>query len=322
MLIWLSLATSKYYDWRQRRDQGNNHNGAMPKSHWLLPSEVAAIIQYRKDHMDEGYRRLTYMMLDENVVAASPSTVYRVLKKEGLLGTRWRHQKAKGSGFVQPTAPHQHWHLDISYINLRGTFVYLADLIDGYSRYIVHHEVKASMEALDIEVMLERAREKFPGVNPVLITDNGPQFIAKEFKAYLRWSGITHRRTRFFYPESNGKIERFHQTCKNESIRRNSFLSLEDLRDKLRKYIDYYNHERLHSAIAYITPRDMMEGKQLEIIKERKEKIVQAQEYRKIRRMEQLILSSSTKENTRSEEQNQGREQRVEDCLDFVRNGA
>jgi len=280
MLKTISLPISKYYDWKKRKDKENQHNSNIPKAHWLLPWEVDAIIEYRSKHIEEGYRRLCFMMLDTNVVAVSPSSVYRVLLNAGLLLKKWRHQKAKGSGFNQPEKPHKHWHLDISYINFKGTFVYLVALIDGYSRFVVHYEIKLSVESLDIEIMLERAREKFPGVTPTLITDNGPQFIAKELKLYLQFVGITHRKTRFFYPQSNGKIERFYQTCKNESIRKNSFLNLDDLKKQLEIYIQYYNYQRLHSSIGYITPWDMLQGNQKQIQLERKEKLNNASKNR------------------------------------------
>lgn len=284
MLVWLSLSTGKYYNWKNRQDEANRHNGHIPKSHWILPWEKEAIIDYRLEHLDEGYKRLCFMMLDENIVAVSPSTVYRLLKGAGLLFTQWQHTKTKGGGFEQPTEPHQHWHLDISYINFRGTFVYLACLIDGYSRYIAHWELKTSIESMDVEIMMERARSKYPGVKPILITDNGPPFIAKELKIYLNESGITHRKTRFFYPQSNGKIERFYRTCKNELIRRHSFLSLDDLKQQLSEYIDQYNKHRLHSSIGYITPKDMLLGRQEEIFKERYEKLKLAREERKRQR--------------------------------------
>lgn len=239
----------------------------------MLAWEIAAIIAFKHLHFDEGYRRLTYMMLDQNVVAVSPTTVYRVLKRENLLCTQWCHKRAKGSGFSQPVRPHEHWHLDIAYINFKGTFVYLVILIDGYSRYIVHHEVKLSVEALDIEIMMERALAKFPGVKPILITDNGPQFIAHDFKDYLKMAGITHRRTRFFYPQSNGKVERVIQTTRNEAVRRFSFVDLEDLISQIQWYVTDYNEHRLHSAIGYITPIDMLNGKQNAIFKQRIEKL-------------------------------------------------
>ena len=131
ILALLDLRTSTYYNWQKRRHRENQHNGHVPKIHWLLSWEVDAIVAYRQVHMEEGYRRLTYMMLDEDVVAVSPSSVYRVLKRHNLLLTAWRHEKSKGSGFHQPSRAHHHWHLDISYINFKGTFVFLAALIDG-----------------------------------------------------------------------------------------------------------------------------------------------------------------------------------------------
>lgn len=308
MLALLDIQSSKYYSWQKRRHLDTLHNGHVPKLHWLLDWEINEIVTYRRTHMDEGYRRLTYMMLDDNIVAVSPSSVYRVLKRYNLLLTAWRHEKTKGSGFHQPTKPHQHWHLDISYINFKGTFVFLAALIDGYSRFIVHYEIKLSFEALDVEIMMERALEKYPGEEPVLITDNGPQFIAKEFGLYLQDIGITHRKTRFYYPQSNGKIERFFQTCKNEAIRRQSYLSLDDLKRQIDDYIETYNHVRLHSSLGYITPDDMLKGRQSIIFDERREKLKQAREHRKSQRTQVLDFSKPTKALTRSEEQSQDRQ--------------
>lgn len=315
MLASLNLSTGKYYDWRKRREHPQERSVVVPKSHWLLPWEKEAIIDYRVAHSDVGYRRLTYMMLDEDVVAASPPTVYRVLKEAGLLMSQWRHTKAKGSGFVQPVRLHEHWHLDLCYINYKGTFVYLMALVDGYSRFIVHFEIKTSVQALDVEIMLERAREKFPDENPVLITDNGPQFIAREFRNYLQLVGITHRRTRFFHPQSNGKVERFFQTCKNESVRRICPVDLEDLYKQVSAYIHKYNTERLHSAIGHITPLDMMQGRQQEIFMLRDEKQRKAREHRATvnQNNRSLALRSSLVVATSipSEKRNQGREQRA-----------
>lgn len=92
----------------------NEHNAWVPRDFWLESWERAAIISYFKDHQDEGYRRLTYMMMDEDIVAVSPSSVYRVLSGAGLL-RRWNCKPShKGTGFVQPLAPHEHWHVDVS----------------------------------------------------------------------------------------------------------------------------------------------------------------------------------------------------------------
>lgn len=105
------MSTSTYYNWKERYNQPNQHGGEVPKCHWITASEREAIIAYYLDHPEEGYRRLTYMMLDDDVAAVSPSTTYRVLKKGGYLD-KWVHSPSrKGTGFNQPKNPHAHWHI-------------------------------------------------------------------------------------------------------------------------------------------------------------------------------------------------------------------
>jgi len=202
---WLSLSRSKYYNWQQRYGKVTEHNGLIPRDWWLESWEKEAIVKYFIDHPFEGYRRLSYMMLDENIVSASPATVYRVLSNASLLGKREIKPSLKGTGFVQPLKAHQHWHIDITYLNLGGAFYYLCSVLDGFSRYIVHFEIRESMKEQEVEIILQRAKEKFPEAKPRIISDNGPQFIAKDFKEYIRLSGMTHVRTSPFYPQSNGK---------------------------------------------------------------------------------------------------------------------
>lgn len=232
----------------------------------------------------EGYRRLTFMMLDQDVVAVSPSSVYRVLKNAGLL-QRWnRKPSSKGQGFNGPSTPHEHWHVDVSYLNIMGTFYYLCSVLDGYSRYIVHWEIRESMTEADVEIILQRAREKFPGARPRIISDNGPQFIAKDFKEFIRISGMTHVRTSPYYPQSNGKIERWHRSLKSGCIRPKCPLSLEDAREIVGEFVEYYNNLRLHSAIGYIAPYDKLVGHENSIFAHRDEKLSQARQERKQRR--------------------------------------
>jgi putative transposase len=133
----------------------------------------------------------------------------------------------KGTGFEQPLQPHQHWHIDVSYINICATFYYLCSVLGGYSRGIVHWDLRESMKKADIEVILERAKEKHPEAKPRIISDNGPQFIARDFKEFTRISGMTHVRTSPYYPQSNGKLERWHKSLKRECIREKTPLSLE-----------------------------------------------------------------------------------------------
>lgn len=281
LVRWLGIARSKFYTWKQRYGKANGHNGLIPRDSWLLDSERDAIIGYFIQHPDEGYRRLTYMMMDADVAAVSPSTVYRTLKSEGLLGRRDVKPSKKGSGFVQPLRPHQQWHIDVTYINLSGTFYYLCSVLDGFSRYIVHWEIREAMKAADVELIVQRALETFPGAKPKLISDNGPQFIAKDFKEFIRLSGMTHVRTSPYYPQSNGKQERMQASVKRECIREKCPRTVEQARRWVGEYIKHYNTHRLHSAIGYVTPLDMLEGRQGAIHAARDRKLEAAREQRR-----------------------------------------
>ncbi len=284
---WLGLSASKYGNWQNRYGKVNEHNAMIPRDFWLTDWEQEEIKKYYIGHPLEGYRRLTFKMLDEDIVAVSPSSVYRVLKKAGLL-QRWSTKPSKkGTGFIQPLRPHEHWHIDVSYLNICGTFYYLCSVLDGCSRYIVHWEIREAMTEADIETILQRAREIFPGVKPRIISDNGPQFIAKDFKEFIRIAGMKHVRTSPYYPQSNGKIERWHRTIKSEYIRPGVLLSLEDARERVAKYIYDYNNVRLNSAIGYIAPKAKLEGKEKQIFKERDEKLEAAREDRRIKRQQQ-----------------------------------
>jgi len=284
---WLGLGRSKYYDWRDRYGKVNEHNQAVPRDHWLEDWEQQAIVAFARQYPLEGYRRLAFMMLDRDVVAVSPSSVYRVLLEKGLM-KRWNLKASvKGQGFVQPLKPHDHWHVDISYLNICGTFYYLCSVLDGCSRTIVHWEVREAMTEADVETILQRALEKHPSARPRVISDNGPQFIARDFKEFIRVAGLTHVRTSPYYPQSNGKIERWHQTLKADCIRPGTPLSLEDAQRIIAKFVDHYNQVRLHSAIGYITPADKLAGKEKAIFAARDQKLQQAREQRKLKRNNQ-----------------------------------
>jgi len=276
LVRWLGIGMSKFYEWRKRFGQVNEHNGLVPRDHWLEAWEKLAIVSFHAEHPLEGYRRLTYMMMDDDVVAASPATVYRVLANAGCF-QRWNAKTTqKGTGFVQPLRPHEHWHVDISYVNVCGTFYYLVSVLDGCSRYIVHWELRESMREADVEIVLQRAREKFPEVRPRIITDNGPQFIAKDFKEFIRLCGMTHVKTSPYYPQSNGKLERWHQTLKADCIRPNVPLSLDEARRLVAEFVEHYNQVRLHSAIGYVTPADKLAGREPAIFAERDRKLATA----------------------------------------------
>ena len=277
----IGLARSKYISWSVRYGHQNRHNALVPRDHWLEEWERQAIIKFYLANRLDGYRRVTYRMLDANIVTVSPATVYRVLGRAGLLRKWTRPASKKGTGFVQPDSAHSHWHVDISYINVSGTFYYLCAVLDGYSRFIIHWELREQMTERDIEVILQRARELFPEARPRIISDHGPQFIARDFKEFIRLCGMTHVRTSPFYPQSNGKLERWHKSLKSECLRPKTPLSLEDAQRLVAEYVAHYNQVRLHSAIGYLAPFDKLEGRASAIFAERDCKLAAARAARK-----------------------------------------
>lgn len=283
---WLGVAGSKFYDWRKRYGKVNEHNASIPRDHWLEDWERQAIIDFHQRNPLEGYRRLTFMMLDQDLVAVSPSSVYRVLKQAGLLDRHNQKPSKKGTGFVQPLRAHDHWHIDVAFLNLGGTFYNLCSILDGFSRSIVHWEIREQMKETDVEIIVQRAREKFPAERPRIISDNGPQFIAKDFKEFIRICGMTHVRTSPYYPQSNGKLERYHRTIKGDCVRPAEFATAELARSGVAKYVEHYNTVRLHSALGYVSPADKLAGKEQEIYNARDRKLAAARERRAARRRE------------------------------------
>lgn len=145
---------------------------------------------------------------------------------------------------------------------------------------MIHHELRENMRELDVENTLQRAIEKYPEAKPALITDNGSQYISKDFKEFIRERGLTHIRTSVRYPQSNGKIERFHKSIKEEKIRTTALLGIEDAKRQVAEYIRYCNEERLHSGIYYLTPQEVFDGKMEERFAERQWKLDTARKRR------------------------------------------
>jgi len=281
---WLRISSSKFYSWKERYGRLNEHNGHIPRDFWLEDWEKQAIVDYRHQYPHEGYRRLAYMMMDDDVVAVSPSSVYRVLDQADLL-RKWNTQSSsKGTGFHGPSRPHEHWHIDISYLNIMGTFFYLISILDGYSRYIVHWDIRECMTEMDVAIVVQRAKEKYPEERPRVISDNGPQFIAKDFKELIRAIGMTHVTTSTYYPQSNGKKERFYGTLKRDCIRPKTPLSLEEAKRVVGEFIDYYNTRRLHAGIGYVAPKDKLQGRERKIFADRDRKLARARASRKANR--------------------------------------
>ncbi len=156
----------------------HHQNAQAHKDRRLLSAKKAAIIAFHDQNLTEGYRRLTWMMNDLNIVAASPFSVRRVLVQAGRLRRRDISKSRKGKGFEQPLKPHEHWHTDITFVRIGGKYYPLCSFLEVCSRLIVHWEIRETMTKQYVEIVFQRARELVPHARPRIISDNGPQYIS------------------------------------------------------------------------------------------------------------------------------------------------
>ena len=279
----LGVSSGRISEWRKRFGLPNLHNGAQPKQTWVPEATRQKIIDYYLDHPEDGYRRCAYMMLDADIAAVCPATVFNILKKAGVL--RPKHgvpSSRKGKGFDQPGHPHRDWHTDITYITIGERYYFLISVIDGYSRYIIHSELRETMKDFDCNIVIAKAVEKFPeamAFNVKVISDNGKQYTGCEFRCMLGAFGFSHITTSPYYPQSNGKMERWHKTLKID-------IGPKHLNDPVHGqriidgFVKHYNEIRLHSSIGYVTPKDMLEGRQKAILDARDAKLEAARQSR------------------------------------------
>jgi putative transposase len=222
-------------------------------------------------------------MLDEDVAVVSPASVYRVLSAAGLLD-RWNQKPSKkGTGFEQPLLAHQHWHLDVAYLNIASTFYYLCSIPDGFSRAVVAlGNPRSHARGRRQNHLAARPRTPSRSQTPHHFRQ-WTSVLARDFKEFVRLAGMTHVRTSPYDPQSNGKIERWHRTIKSDAIRRSSPSSVDDARKVVADFVDHYNNRRLHSAIGFITPADTLRGRRDEIWAARDRKLEAAREARRLR---------------------------------------
>ena len=269
------ITPGKFHAWQARCGIANDHNGAEPRDFWLVAWERAAIVAFAQAHPLEGYRRLTYMMLDADVVAVSPASVYRVLKAGRLVADARANPEKGPPASSAAAAPHEHWHIDISYLNIAGTFYFLCSVLDGYSRFIVHWEIREQMEdrtwksscsgprtgsrrpATDHQRQRSAVhRQGLQGVHP-------PD--GHDPRAHLALLSAEQRQAGTLAPDPQGRV---HPP--------QSPVSLEDARRLVAAYVTDYNTVRLHGAIGYITPQDQLLGRVETIFAARRRKLAAA----------------------------------------------
>jgi len=260
----------------------------------ILPSEVEAVIAYRRLHPDIGYRKLTYQMIDENIACLSESAVYNILQAHDLLSCFQKTGEPAGKEFKnKPKFPHHHWHTDIAYIKIQGVFYFLIMMLDGYSRYLLDWELMPDMLGSSVELFVQRVKAKYPYVHPMLIHDNGGQFISLDFKRLMQSLEIQQVRTRRNHPETNGKIERMNKSVKHEAIYPNAPQSYQEACEILNNYAYEYNHQRLHAGIHYLRPADMFFRRGHVVLAERDRRIEIARANRKKQNREAAVASAN-----------------------------
>jgi putative transposase len=277
----LGLARALYYRWRQRQAQGQleDQKAEGVDLYQAGPEEEEAVKRFALEHPRDGYRRLAWMMVDQDVAYLSPSSVYRILDRFQLLD-RWKPSRVAGHKPGPPSRPHQVWHTDLMYLWIRGRWYFFIAVLDGFSRFIVHWDLLASMRSAEVVDVVHAAVKKHPGEKPRIVHDNGPQFTGKEFRDLLKRFTLEEIRIRVYHPESNGKIERFHGVLRQEG------LSDQDLKHQLQAqeiiggWVRHYNQERLHASLAYLTPQDWLLGRQQTRLAERKQKLAVAKNHR------------------------------------------
>lgn len=270
------VSKSTWHEWQTRKGIETKHNHETPKLNWYTPQERHAVVKYVLAHKNflYGYRYLAWQMIDENVAFVRPASVYNIMKEYDLVH-KWAKTEgeAKKKGFDQPLAPNEQWHTDISYIKVLGVFYYFISIMDGYSRKILDWELCETMEGINIELLVARVKEKYPEAHARIIHDNGKQFISKDFKDLISVLELYETSARICHPQSNGKLERFHSTLKTEHVRKTPYFSYEDAKQKMAQWIDFYNNERLHGALLYLTPEDYFAGRKEERLADRRNKL-------------------------------------------------
>jgi transposase InsO family protein len=247
-----------------------------------LEWERRAVIAYALRHAELRHRELAWRMVDENVVCLSPTTVYRILKEEGLLrGWDRSKERKEDRPYSRAAKPDGRWQTDICYIGTDERKYYLVTFVDEYSRYLVHAEVMVTMDGDSVSWSAQRALEGLDrDVCPDIQSDNGSAYVSHAFKVVLSQNRIGHHRIHPHCPEQNGIVERLHRTVKDQ-LDETEQRSLVEIQERVERIRRWYNDERLHSALNFLRPIDYYRGDPETLLEERRRKIVLARYQRK-----------------------------------------
>lgn len=282
----LGLPPATYYRWTHRAELGAlDDRIIVPRRQATppTPEEMAAVCRFALGHPATGYKRLAWLMVDKDVAYLRPWQVYRVLRDHDLMLRRPKIALEELRRPPEPQRPDQVWHIDLMYLFIRPRWYYLVDILDGYSRFLVHWSLNLTMAADTVTLTVQEALDGLPVRRigePRIVHDHGSQFLSHEWRMFVGASGITDIKTRVAHPESNGVLERLHRTHREEGLVQEALGDYYGALDTMAAWGRYYNHERPHSALDYLCPVDYYRGDPVARLAERQEKLRQAAQTR------------------------------------------
>jgi putative transposase len=280
-LAQLGLPRSTYYRWLKRQTEGrlrDSKGGSSLPWNKISPEEEAVILAEARASPELSARQLAWKVTDTRNMYISESTVYRILRREGLIKPAEIVGFKAGKEYRRKTKRiNELWASDCCHLKVTyWGWYYLETVLDDFSRFILGWDLKTDMTGGSLEDVVQQAVD-FTGMTDVpvedrtvLLSDNGAGYISQQFNQYLRLVGIRHITASPFHPQTNGKIERYHRTLKGE-INQVPYDMPGELREAIRAFIEYYNYQRYHEGLGNVTPYDVYTGRHLEIIQKRKE---------------------------------------------------
>jgi len=274
----LGVPKSSYYRWR--RGQTNAGNRERPWNR-ITPDEEDKILAAAMESPELSSRQLATWITDNAGFAISESTVYRILCREGLVKRQDTQLKAAKEYHTKTTRPHQLWATDASYFRVAGWgYYYLVTVMDDYTRFILAWKLQKDMSANSLIEVVQDAVDA-TGMTDVpvedrtnLLSDNGAGYLSRSFRDYLHLVGIRHILAAPFHPQTNGKLERYHQSIKNE-VNQLLYEAPSQLENAIADFVEYYNYRRYHKALGNVTPADVLYGRREQILQRRKEVQIQ-----------------------------------------------
>jgi len=280
----LSVCRSSYYRWYRKYTEegfeGLSNRKSNPKRIWnkIPDEEKEKVVAIALELPDQSPRQLAWHITDKNGYYISESSVYRILKQYDLIPSPAYIVMSASDKFKNPTSRiNELWQTDFTYFKIVGWgWYYLGSILDDYSRYIISWKLFTSMTASDVKELLDIAIEKTNITRvsvrhkPRLLSDNGPCYLAGELKEYLARKEMTHTRGAPYHPMTQGKIERYHRSMKNQ-VKLNNYYFPEELIAELERFVGYYNNHRYHESLNNVTPADVYFGRARKIEDKRKE---------------------------------------------------